>query len=140
MNSLVVGAEIPAQVVHLTRTDLQAYADASGDHNPIHLDDAVAAAVGLPGVIAHGMLTMGHAARIVSDFVGGVGKIQSISVRFTRPVVVPPTDAEPNSAELVISGAVTAIDKTSDLATLAITATFNGQTVLARAEARVSIS
>ncbi|NBO45803.1 MAG: acyl dehydratase [Actinobacteria bacterium] len=140
MTTLVVGAEIPAQVVHFTREDLRAYANASGDHNPIHLDDAVAAAVGLPGVIAHGMLTMGHTARVISDFVGGVEKVQSFSVRFTRPVVVPPQDAQPNSAELTISGVVTAIDESTAMATIAINVIFNGQTVLARAEARVSIS
>ena len=71
MASLAVGQIIAEQVIPLTRADLRTYAEASGDHNPIHLDDEVAAAVGLPGVIAHGMLTMGHAARIVSDAAGG---------------------------------------------------------------------
>lgn len=133
MTTLAVGVEISPQRVRLTRTDLRVYADASGDHNPIHLDDAVALAVGLPGVIAHGMLTMGHAARVVSDFVGGVDRVLDISVRFTRPVVVPASGV----AELIISGAVKAIDEIAGHATLSISVTFNGQTVLARAEARV---
>ena len=111
MSDFVVGQEIPTQTVTFTRADLRAYADASGDQNPIHLDDAVATAVGLPGVIAHGMLTMGHAARIVSDFAGGVGHVRSIAVRFTRPVVVPQADASVDFAELVIGGSVTDVDE-----------------------------
>jgi len=136
MSHLVAGQVIAEQVIRLTRADLRAYAAASGDNNPIHLDDEVASAVGLPGVIAHGMLTMGHAARIVSDAAGGAWTLRSISVRFTRPVVVPPQDADPGYAELHIGATVTAVDDASGEATVAITATFNGQTVLARAEAR----
>ena len=136
MSRLVAGQVLAEQVIRLTRADLRAYAAASGDHNPIHLDDEVASAVGLPGVIAHGMLTMGHAARIVSDAAGGAWTLRSISVRFTRPVVVPPQDEDPGYAELHIGATVTAVDDASGEATVAITATFNGQTVLARAEAR----
>ncbi|MBU6213483.1 MAG: MaoC family dehydratase N-terminal domain-containing protein [Actinomycetales bacterium] len=136
MAPLTVGQEVPEHVIHLRRADLRDYAAASGDRNPIHLDDDVAAEVGLPGVIAHGMLTMGHAARIVSDAAGGAWTLRSISVRFTRPVVVPPQHDDPGYAELRIRAKVTAVDETTGEATIAITATFNGQTVLARAEAR----
>jgi len=137
MAALKVGDAIPSETVHLTRTELLAYAEASGDHNPIHLDDAVAAAVGLPGVIAHGMLTMGHASRIICTAVGGVENLRSLAVRFTRPVVVPPLEADVNTAEVNIGGTVTAFDEQTREATISISASFNGQTVLARAEARV---
>lgn len=140
MTHLTVGATIAEAVVQLSRADLRAYASASGDHNPIHHDDAIAHAVGLPGVIAHGMLTMGHAARIVSDATGGAWHVKDISVRFTRPVVVPAEDASPAWAEVHISATVTAIDDVTGDATLAINATFNGQTVLARAHARATLN
>ena len=133
-----VGTVLPGFTVHLTRDDLRAYATASGDHNPIHLDDAVAAAVGLPGVIAHGMLTMGHAARVVTEAFGPTS-LRSLAVRFTRPVVVPPADAVPNAAEVTFSGTVTAIDEQTGVATISLSALFNGQTVLARAEARAQL-
>ena len=139
MSALTVGEVIPETAVRFSRADLRAYAQASGDHNPIHLDEAVATAVGLPGVIAHGMLTMGHAARLVGEAAGAVGAVRAISVRFTRPVVVPADDADPSFAEGVFSGNVTAVDEEAGLATIAITATCNGQTVLARAQATVSL-
>lgn len=72
----------------LTRADLLAYAEASGDHNPIHSDDAVAAAVGLPGVIAHGMLTMGLAASAAQTWFPE-GEVVDFGTKFTSPVVVP---------------------------------------------------
>ncbi|UDY23949.1 MaoC/PaaZ C-terminal domain-containing protein [Nocardioides sp. Kera G14] len=72
----------------LTRADLLAYAEASGDHNPIHQSDEAAAAVGLPGVIAHGMLTMGLVASAVSDWTGGADVLE-LATKFTSPVVVP---------------------------------------------------
>jgi MaoC like domain len=134
----VVGDEVIDREVNLTRTDLQVYAQASGDHNPIHLDDEIAAAVGLPGVIAHGMLTMGHVSRVVTEFVGSVRALKSLSVRFTRPVIVPPLSSQPNYATLHIKGTVAAVDEATGEAIIAVSAIFNGQTVLARAEARVA--
>lgn len=73
----------------VTRADLRAYADASGDPNPIHLDEDVAKSVGLPDVIAHGMFTMALAARYVDEQLGEPGRIAEIGCRFTKPVVVP---------------------------------------------------
>src|SRR5699024_859207 len=90
------GAPLAERAVHLTRADLLRYAEASGDHNQIHQDDAVAKAVGLPGVIAHGMLTMGTAVQPVVDWAatlepdadGARARIIEYGVRFTRMVVV----------------------------------------------------
>ena len=78
----------------ITRDDLRRYADASGDHNPIHLDPGAARAVGLPGVIAHGMLVMGLALRTVEDRAGGPATVTDCAARWTRPVVVGEDGAE----------------------------------------------
>jgi len=89
-----MGGELEARVFRITRDDLAAYADASGDHNPIHQDDDVARSVGLPGVIAHGMFTLALAARYVEEWVGRRGEIETIAAKFTKPVPVPPEGAE----------------------------------------------
>lgn len=70
-----------------TREQIAAYAEASGDHNPIHLDDDFARTVGLPGVIAHGMLQMGIAATVAAEEAGGARHLRSLSVRFAGMVV-----------------------------------------------------
>lgn len=70
-----------------TRDQIAAYAEASGDHNPIHLDDAFARSVGLPGVIAHGMLQMGLLATVASEAAGGPAHLKRLSVRFAGMVV-----------------------------------------------------
>lgn len=88
MSALVVGTEIPAQNFAITRELLVAYANASGDQNPIHQDEAFAKSVGLPDVIAHGMLTMALAGKYISD-IAGSSAVQEFSARFTKPVVVP---------------------------------------------------
>lgn len=102
----------------ITRADLRAYAEASGDPNPIHLDEEVAKAVGLPDVIAHGMLTMALAARYVDEQVGP-GRIADISARFTRPVVVPEA-----GTTIEVTG------EWRDARTIALTVTCAGETVL----------
>ena len=86
---LVPGMVLGSLTVRLTREQLVRYAGASGDFNPIHFSDHFATALGLPGVIAHGMLTMGMALRVVTDWAGDPARIMSYSARFTRPVVVP---------------------------------------------------
>ena len=93
-----MGLEIEPRTFRVTREDLVAYADASGDNNPIHQDEDVALSVGLPGVIAHGMYTMALAARYVDDW-AGPGKVSLFGAKFVKPVVVP---AE--GTEVVISG------------------------------------
>src|ERR1700741_5277231 len=96
------GTELPPLALRITRADLVRYAGASGDFNPIHWSDRIATAVGLPGVIAHGMFTMALAGRALTAWVGGdPGAIIDYSVRFARPVVVPDDDA---GTELTVAG------------------------------------
>jgi len=91
ISDVSVGMELPALDLAFTRADLVAYAHASGDLNPIHQDEAFAKSVGLPDVIAHGMLTMGRAIQVVTNWVGDPTAVVDYSVRMTRPVVVPDT-------------------------------------------------
>ena len=84
------GDIVAERTVHLTRESLVRYAGASGDFNPIHYRDDIAAEVGLPGVLAHGMLTMGLAVGTIAEWLGDPGRILDYGVRFTRPVVVDP--------------------------------------------------
>ena len=90
LSSLAVGDVVATETIHLSRDSLVRYAGASGDFNPIHYRDDVAESVGLPGVLAHGMLTMGIAISPVQAWLGDWGHIRSYQVRFTRPVVVDP--------------------------------------------------
>ncbi len=87
-----VGDELPPLKARLQRVNLIMYCGASGDFNPIHWNERIAKAVGLPDVIAHGMLTMATAGRVVTEWVGDPGAIESYSVRFSKPVVVPDDD------------------------------------------------
>jgi acyl dehydratase len=98
-----VGTELPAQDFPIQRANLVQYAGASGDFNVIHWNERVAKAVGLPNVIAHGMLTMATAGRVVTDWVGDPGAVVSYGVRFSRPVVVEDDD---KGATLTVSGVV----------------------------------
>jgi len=118
--------------VRFTRTDLVRYAGASGDFNPIHYSEAMAARAGLPGVVAHGLLTMGAALRVVTDWAGDPGRVRSYFARFTRPVVVPDDEA---GVEVRVTAEVVAVD--GDLATVALEAMCNGQKVLGAARAEV---
>ncbi len=97
-----VGTALPARTFPLTRATLVAYCGASGDHNVIHWNERVAKAVGLPDVIAHGMLTMAVAGRLVTEW-AGAGAVESYTVRFSRPVVVPDDDT---GAVLTVAGTV----------------------------------
>jgi acyl dehydratase len=92
VTELVSGRTLGPEAFRITRADLVRYAGASGDFNPIHWSDRVARSVGLPGVVAHGMLTMALAGRAVSTWVGDPTRVVDFSVRFTRPVVVPDDD------------------------------------------------
>ena len=128
-----VGFELPSITVHFTRADLVRYAGASGDLNIIHWNERTALAVGLPGVIAHGMLTMGHAVRVVTQWIGDPTKVIDYQVRFTRPIVVPDDD---EGAEVTFTGK---ISKLNDDGTLVVTlgAVFDGASCLAKAQAVV---
>lgn len=126
-DDIEVGAELPPLTVPIERLDLIRYAGASGDFNIIHWNERVATSVGLPNVIAHGMLTMGLAARVVTDWLGDPGAVTEYAVRFTRPVVV----ADPEGASVDFSARVAS--KQDGLVGFDLTAKCNGQTVLARA-------
>jgi acyl dehydratase len=134
MSAFTVGDVIAERSVHLTRESLVRYAGASGDFNPIHYRDDVAAAVGLPGVLAHGMLTMGIAVGTLAEALGDSGRIAEYGVRFTRPVVVDPE----TGADLHVSAKVGAVD--DDTARIDLTVTFAGTTVLGKAQVRVRLS
>ena len=133
MTAVAVGTELPGFTVTFTRADLVRYAGASTDFNPIHWSDTAAARLGLPGVIAHGMLTMGTALRVVTDWAGDPARVLSYSVRFTRPVVVDETDG----GTVAFSGVVTGVD--GDVATVTIEAVHDGTKVLGSAKAEVRI-
>jgi acyl dehydratase len=122
-----VGQELPPLSVPIERLNLVRYAGAAGDFNIIHWNERVATSVGLPNVIAHGMLTMGVAARVVTDWLGDPGAVIEYGVRFTRPVVVP----DPDGATIEITARVTS--KAEGLVGFDISARSDGQTVLARA-------
>jgi len=138
-DAVEVGTELPPLTVRLTRTDLVRYAGASGDFNPIHHSEHYAAAVGLPGVVAHGLLTMGTALRVVTDWLGDPARVRSYGVRFTKPVVVPD---DGTGAEVVITATVTALGTTASgtrTATVGIEAVCDGQKVLGAARAEVEL-
>jgi acyl dehydratase len=131
-----VGTELPSLTVGLQRVNLIMYAGASGDFNPIHWNQRFAQAVGLPDVIAHGMLTMASAGRVVTDWVGDPGALVEYGVRFTRPVVVPDDDA---GATVEISGRV-AEKRDDGTVRVDLTATFQGSTILGKAQAVVRLA
>lgn len=133
-DGLEVGQVVASRDIHLTRESLVRYAGASGDFNPIHYRDDVAAAVGLPGVLAHGMLTMGQAVQPVVDWVGDPGRVVDYQVRFTRPVVV---DAE-GGADLTVEAKVGQLPG-DGTARIDLTVSFGGQTVLAKAQVVVRL-
>jgi acyl dehydratase len=133
--SLTVGQELPTREFKITRESLVRYAGASGDFNAIHYRDDVAQAVGLPGVLAHGMLTMGAAVQCVVDFLGDSGKVLDYQVRFTKPVLVDAT----KGATLIVNATVVEIDEAEKIARIDLSATADGVVVLGKAQVRVSI-
>jgi acyl dehydratase len=132
---VAVGTELPEQVSRVTRADLVRYAGASGDLNVIHWNERVAREVGLPGVIAHGMLTAGIAARAVTAWAGDPGAVVEYSVRFSRPVVVPDDD---EGAELTVRGRVSALLEDGRVR-VDLTVTSGGEKVLSLARAVVAL-
>jgi acyl dehydratase len=134
VDGLEIGTQLPPLTVRFTRERLVRYAGASTDFNPIHYSEHFAAQAGLPGVIAHGMLTMGTALRVVTNWVGDPARVVSYSARFTRPVVVP-DDAD--GVEVEFSGNVSAIE--GSLVTVTIDAMSEGHKVLGAARAEVDL-
>ena len=130
-----VGLELPAKSFPITRETLVRYAGASGDFNIIHWNERFAKEVGLPDVIAHGMLTMGLAIQVVTDWLDDPSRLLEYGCRFTRPVVVPDDGA---GATLEVSGKVTSID--GDRAVITLTAVSSEVTVLGKATATIRIT
>jgi acyl dehydratase len=128
-----VGTQLPEQTSRVTRADLVRYAGASGDFNVIHWNERVAREVGLPGVIAHGMLTMALAGRAVTAWAGRPDAVVDFGVRFTRPVAVPDDD---EGTEIEVSATVREV--TDDgLTRLDLTVTSQGEKVLGLARATI---
>lgn len=136
LDSLAVGDVVAQADFSLSRDSLVRYAGASGDFNPIHYRDDAAIGVGLPGVLAHGMLTMGLAVQPVVDWVGDPVRVLDYQVRFTRPVLV---DAASGAVVSVIAK-VGLVDADAQLARIDLTVTFAGDTVLGKAQVRVSLA
>jgi len=127
--SFTVGDELTPQSFFINRAKLVEYANASGDQNPIHQDEAFAKSVGLENVIAHGMFTMALAGRYVSIVAGGSQKVRDFSARFTKPVVVPANQ----EVELILSAKVSAVE--GEIVKIDLTATCNDVKVLGMAKA-----
>jgi acyl dehydratase len=143
VSALEVGQVVAHKTYPLTRDSLVRYAGASGDFNPIHYRDDVAESVGLPGVLAHGMLTMGTAVQPVVEWLDGagddggvIGWVSDYQVRFTRPVVVHPVDG----AELSVSAKVAALDDEAGTARVDLTVTVDEKTVLGKAQVVVTLA
>jgi acyl dehydratase len=127
-----VGTVLDEKVFYLDRALLKAYADASGDQNPIHQNEEFALSVGLPNVIAHGMLTMALVGKYVSDFAGGSANVLEYSARFIKPVVVPAGE----NVDLTVSATVS--DVNDGKISLTLSATSAGVKVLGMAKAVVN--
>lgn len=133
---LEVGAVVAKADLTVTRDDLVRYAGASGDFNPIHFSDVTAASAGLPGVLAHGMLTAALGLQVVADWVGDPTAVISYETRFTRPVVVD----EAKGAELSISAKVARLDDEERTARIDVTVSVEGQKVLGKTQAHLNFS
>ncbi|MGV8896839.1 MAG: MaoC family dehydratase [Rhodoglobus sp.] len=134
MSDLTVGDVVAEHTFSITRDSLVRYAGASGDFNSIHYRDDIAKSVGLPGVLAHGMLTMGLAVQPVIDWLGERGVVLEYQVRFTRPVLVDAT----TGASVTVVAKIAATDEDSTRVDLTVTAA--DQTVLGKAQVRVSLT
>ncbi len=121
------------KIFYVNRAMLKKYADASGDQNPIHQDEAFAKSVGLPDVIAHGMLTMALVAKYVSNIAGGSANVLELGGRFTKPVIVPAGV----DVDITVSATVTEVE--GGRASLALSATSAGVKVLGMAKAVISL-
>ena len=133
--SLEVGQEIGSHTFHFTRGSLVRYAGASGDFNPIHYRDDFAKSVGLDGVLAHGMLTMGAAVQVAVNWVGDAGKIIDYGVRFTKPVFV---DVD-KGADVLVIGKVGAIDLENNTVRIDLSASSAEVAVLGKAQAVIKL-
>ena len=131
-----VGDEVPPLAKVVKREEVKAYADASGDQNPLHQDDSFARSVGFPGIIAHGMFSMAHLTKAITDWVGDPAALKSLKVQFRAVVFMDET--------LVAKGKIVALDESSRRARLAVTAEVDRagarQLVIKNSEAEVELS
>ncbi|UVE96259.1 MaoC/PaaZ C-terminal domain-containing protein [Dietzia sp. B32] len=130
------GDVLPSRTLPISRDDLRRYAEASGDHNPIHLDDDAARALGLPGVVAHGMLTSALAIGVVAEWAGGADRVVATSFRFAGPVVVPADEP----ARLEVAGSVRKVAEDGSTADVALAVTCGGSKVFGKAIVTVSLA
>lgn len=140
-SELAVGQDLGSRSITVSRQDLVKYAGASGDFNPIHWNEAFATGVGLPGVIAHGMFTMGAAVQLVTDWAGDPAAVVDFQTRFTKPVLVTDTTGiEEPGAVIEVSGAIGALDADAGTARVDLTVVSAGQKVLVKAQAVVRLA
>ena len=133
LEQVQVGDAIPTLSKVVRREDVKAYADASGDQNPLHQDDAFARSVGFPGIIAHGMFTMAHVVKAVTDWIGDPGALASIDVQFRAAVFMDET--------LEAGGEIVEVDAAARTATLSVWAAVEreGKRVLAVKNSRAVV-
>jgi len=132
---LAVGDVVATGRIEVDRARLVRYAGASGDFNAIHWNERVAREVGLPGVIAHGMWTMGAAVTVVADWAGDPGVVVDYGVRFTRPVPVP----DPGAAVVDVTATIGAVDADAGTVRVDLTVACEGTRVLGKAQAVVRL-
>ena len=133
ITSFQSGQELPEHTMTVNREKLRAYAMASGDHNPIHLDEEFAKSVGLPNVIAHGMYTMALAGEAILCWVGSDKDVVEFSTRFTKPVVV----TSDRDTTITFSGRVGEVSESE--VTVEVTALCEGVKVLGQTKARIRL-
>ncbi len=134
--SPAAGDVLPPRTLPIRREDVRRYAEASGDHNPIHLDDDAARALGLPGVVAHGMLTSALAIGVAAEWAGGADRVLATSFRFAAPVVVPAD----GPALLEVAGTVKKVAEDGSSADIALAVTCDGAKVFGKAIVTVALS
>lgn len=139
-SDVAAGQEIGSRTIEVTRTDLVKYAGASGDFNPIHWNEAFATGVELPGVIAHGMFTMGAVVQLVTDWAGDPAAVVDFQTRFTKPVLVTDTTGTPDAgATIEVTGTIGKLDAEASTARVDLTVVAGGQKVLMKAQAVVRL-
>jgi acyl dehydratase len=133
LSSVAIGDEMTPLARTVTQEQINAYAEASGDHNPIHVDPDFARAVGLPGTIAHGLLDMGILTEAVARWAGGYDQVASVACRFSKPLLPGET--------VTCTGRVVDIDAAGGLATLELEAiSSSGDRVLTNGRATVRLA
>jgi acyl dehydratase len=128
-----VGTTFDEKVFFINRALVKSYADASGDQNPIHQNEEFAVSVGLPNVIAHGMLTMALVGKYLTDLAGGSAKVLEFSARFTKPVIIPA------GVDVDLTVSATVIDVSDSKASISLAATSQGVKVIGLAKAVILV-